>query len=98
VGVQRDVPRVAPVQLAVVERGHLAGGRAGLVAAQRLAPDVEHVAQGERAVYRRLDVDDAVSGVRVQPVQAVAAGDERALRRLLALRARNADTRRHLAG
>ena len=45
---ERDVPGVAPVDRAVVDRGHRAAGRADLVRAERLAPDVEEVPQGVR--------------------------------------------------
>src|SRR6516162_5825070 len=78
--VQRDVPRVALPDLPVVDGLHVPALRAELVRAERLAPDVEEVTQGVGALDRGLDVDDAVGGVRVQPVEARAALDERALR------------------
>jgi len=71
------VVRVAVVGFAVhpnLER--LAGRRVqavGLRAIQIHAPDIEELPQRERAMlYRRLDVDDAVGGVRMQPIQACA--------------------------
>jgi imidazole glycerol-phosphate synthase subunit HisF len=97
VRVQRDVTRVALVHLPVVDGHHVPLGRADLVRSQRLAPDVEEVAQCVGALGRRLDVDDAVSGVRVQPVEACAGLDERALRGVRGLRAGNADAGRDLA-
>ncbi len=95
---ERDVARVALVDLAVVEGHHGPGGRAGPVGAERLAPLVEEVAQGEGPLDRRLDVDDAVRGVRVQPVETVPVGCERAVRGGLGLRPRDADGRRDLPG
>jgi imidazole glycerol-phosphate synthase subunit HisF len=97
VRVQRDVTRVALVHLPVVDGHHVPLGRADLVRAERLAPDIEKVAQRVGAVDRRLDVDDAVSGVCVQPVEARAGLDERALRGVGGLRAGNADGSRDLA-
>jgi cyclase len=97
VRVQRDVARVALVHLPVVDGHHVPLGRADLVRAERLAPYVEEVAQGEGALDRRLDVDDAIGGVRVQPVEARAGLDERALRGVRGLRAGNADGGRDLA-
>src|SRR5260370_472889 len=76
---ERDVRGVALVHLAVVDHGNVPAGRAGLARPERLAPFVEEVAQGVGALNRRLDVDDAVRGVGVQPVEAVPAGAERAL-------------------
>jgi imidazole glycerol-phosphate synthase subunit HisF len=97
VRVQRDVTRVALVHLPVVDGHHVPLGRADLVRAERLAPDVEEVAQRVGALDRRLDVDDAVSGVRVQPVEARAGLDERALRGVRGLRTGDADAGRDLA-
>jgi hypothetical protein len=48
-------------------------------------------------VHRGLDVDDAVGGVGVQPVEAGAAGDERALGGVLGLGAGDSDAGRDLA-
>ena len=73
-------------------------GGAGLGRAQRLAPLVEDLAQGESALDRGLDVDDAVGGVRVQPVQAGPARDEGAVGGGLGLRSGDADARGDLAG
>jgi cyclase len=97
VRVQRDVTRVALVHLPVVDGHHVPLGRSDLVRAEWLAPYVKEVAQGEGALDRRLDVDDAVGGVRVQPVEARAGLDERALRGVRGLRAGNADGGRDLA-
>src|SRR5260370_291730 len=52
VRVQRDVPRVALVDLPVVDGHHVPAGRAHLVRAQRLAPLVEEVTQGVGALDR----------------------------------------------
>ena len=98
VGVQRDVARVALVHLPVVDGYHVPAGRADLVRAERLAPYVEEVAQRVGALDRGLDVDDAVGGVRVQPVEAGAGLDERSLRRVRGLRAGDADGGRDLPG
>jgi imidazole glycerol-phosphate synthase subunit HisF len=98
VRVERDVARVALVDLAVVDRGHVPSRRADLVRPERLAPLIEEVPQGVGAVDRRLDVDDAVGGVRVQPVEARAAANVRPLRGLLGLRPGNADGGRDLTG
>jgi imidazole glycerol-phosphate synthase subunit HisF len=95
---ERDVARVALEHLAVVEGHHVPGLRPDPVGAERLAPYVEEVAQGVGPLDGRLDVDDAVGGVRVQPVKAGSAGDERALGGGLGLRSRDADGRRDLAG
>ena len=96
--VQRDVPRVALPDLPVVDGRHVPLGRADLVRAERLAPYVEEVTQGVGALDRRLNVDDAVGGVRVQPVEARAGLDERALRTLRGLRSGDADAGRDLPG
>jgi imidazole glycerol-phosphate synthase subunit HisF len=94
---QRDVTRVAQEDLPVVDGHHVPARRADLVRAERLAPDIEEVAQRVGALDRRLDVDDAVGGVRVQPVEARAGLDERAVRGVRGLRAGNADGGRDLA-
>jgi hypothetical protein len=60
--------------LPVVEDGDVALRRTNLVSAERQAPLVEEVPEGKAPVDRRLDVDDAVGGVRVQPVKALAGG------------------------
>src|SRR5690242_5008911 len=76
----RDVARVAVIDLVVVDRGDVPLLRADLTGPQRLSPYLEEVAQREGPVDRRLGVDDAVGGVRVQPVEALPVADERALR------------------
>ena len=96
-GVQRNVTQVALVPLTVVDGDDRAFGGPDLVRPERLAPLVEEVAQGVGAVDRGLDMDDAVGGMRMQPVKAGAAGDERALRGLLGLCARDPDGGRDLA-
>jgi imidazole glycerol-phosphate synthase subunit HisF len=98
VRVQRDVPRVALVDLPVVDGHHVAAGRAHLVRAQRLAPLVKEVTQGVGALDRGLDVDDAVGSVRVQPVKARAGLDERPLRGVRGLGPGDADGGRDLPG
>src|SRR5207248_3287712 len=95
---ERDVAWVAPVHLAVVERRDVALGRPGLVRAERLAPFVEEVPQRVGAVDRRLDVHDAVGGVAVQPVKALPAADEFALRAVLAGGSGYPDAGRDLSG
>src|SRR5450755_3233606 len=93
---QRDRPRILGPRLAIDERRDLAGGGPDLVGAQRLAPLVEEVAEGVDPRARRLDVDDAVGGVRVKPVVALLSAVEQTLRRLLRHRADQADRRREL--
>jgi imidazole glycerol-phosphate synthase subunit HisF len=78
VRIERDITRVALIHLAVVDGNHVSGFVAHLVRPERQAPFIEEVTQGVGAMDRGLDVDDAVGGVRVQPVEAGAAGDERA--------------------
>ncbi len=95
---ERDVPRAALEDLAVVDRHHVPGSRADPAGAQGLAPLVEEVAQGVGPVHRGLDVDDAVGGVRVQPVEAGSLFDERARRGGLGHRSRDADGGRDLPG
>jgi hypothetical protein len=65
---ERDVARVALVDLAVVEGGDAALRRTDLVSAERQAPLVEEVPERKAPPDRRLEVDDAVGDVRVQPV------------------------------
>src|SRR6185437_10471756 len=79
VRVEGDVAGVARVALAVVDRGNTAGDRAQLMRPEGQAPLVEEVAQDVGAPDRGLDVNDAVGGRGVQPVEAGATGDERAL-------------------
>ncbi len=98
VGGERDVAGVALVQAAVVDRGDMPAGRPDLPRPERQAPLVEEVAQGVDAVHRRLDVDNAVGGMGVQPVEAVPADDERALGGVLRLRPGDPDPGRDLAG
>ena len=64
--------------------------------AERLAPDVEEIAQCVGALHGRLDVNDPVSGVSVERVEAAAAAHERALGTLRRLRARDPDAIRDL--
>ena len=66
--------------------------------AKGLAPLVEKVAQGVGAPDRGLDVNDAIGGMGVQPVEAGTAGDERALRGALGLCAGDPDPGGDLAG
>src|SRR5215467_7268400 len=77
---ERDVARVALVQVAVVDRGDVALGRADLAGPEWLAPLGEEAVQRARVLRRRLDVNEAVRGMSVQPVEAAPAADERALR------------------
>ena len=95
---ERDVPRVTLEDLAVVDRHHVPASRANLGGAERLPPLVEEVAQRVGPVHRGLDVDDAVSSVRVQPVEAGPLFDERADRGGLGYRTRDADGGRDLPG
>src|SRR6266516_7110546 len=93
-GMSRGFPLIP---LAVVDRRDRTGGRAHLSRAERLPPFVEEVAQRVGALNGRLDGDDAVRGVGVQPVEATAAGDEGALRGVLGLGAGDPDPGRDLA-
>jgi len=95
---ERDVPRVALEDLAVVDRHHVPAGRADLAGAERLPPLVEEVAQRVGPVHRGLDVDDAVGGVRMQPVEAGSLLDERARRGGLRHRPGDADGGWYLPG
>src|SRR5579862_9429737 len=74
VRLERDRARVARERLSVnprLQRLALARTRrGGNGPAERLAPHPEEVIEDERAILRRLDVDDAVGRVRVQPVDA----------------------------
>src|SRR5258705_4177206 len=81
-GVERDVARVALIHLAVVDRHDMALDRPERRWSERLAPLVEEVAKRVGAVDRRLDVDDAVRRMGVQPVQAGSSPGKRALRAL----------------
>jgi hypothetical protein len=96
--IQRNVARIGRIPLAVIDGDDLPGGRADLVRAERLAPYVEEITERVGPLDRGLDVDDAVGGVGVQPVEAGAAGDERALRGALGLSAGDPDGGRDLAG
>src|SRR5262249_24432264 len=80
-----DVAGVAVVELAVVDDRDVPLGRANLAGPQRLAPYVEEVAERVGPADWRLGMDDAVAGVRVQPVEAFPAAGERALRCVLGL-------------
>jgi len=93
-----DGAGVAVVELPVEDRRDLPGRRADPAGAERLTPHVEEVAQREPPLDRRLDVDQSVGGVRVQPVEAAAAPDERPGLVSLDLRAGDADAARDLAG
>ena len=75
----------------------MAARGANLVSAQGLAPLVEEVAEREAAPDRRLDVDDAVWCVRLQPVEARPRIDLPPFRALGFLRPRDADPGGHLA-
>src|SRR4029077_3510359 len=98
VSVQRDVARIALIDLPVVDGHHVPAGRADLVRTEWLAPYVEEVTQGVGALDRGLDVDDAVGGVRVQPVKARAGLDERPLWGVRGLGPGDADGGRELPG
>src|SRR6185312_12329631 len=88
---------VALEHLPVHDHGHLPVRRAHLGRPERLPPLVEELAERIGALHRRLDVDDPVGRMGVQPVEAGPRVDERARRRLLGDRVRDADPRRHLA-
>src|SRR5207253_7263662 len=79
----RDRAWVAREGVAVEVGGDGAGRRAHAARAERLAPDVEVVAERVGALDRRLDVDDPVARVAVQPVEARSRGDEGAFGCLL---------------
>jgi imidazole glycerol-phosphate synthase subunit HisF len=78
VRIERDIARVALIHLAVVDGDHVSGCLADLVRPEWQAPFIEEVTQGVGAMDGGFDVNDAVGGVRVQPVEAGSAGDERA--------------------
>src|ERR1035437_8173285 len=88
---ERDVPDALGPQLAVHEGGDLALRRPHFGRAERLVPFVEEVAQGVDPPRRGLDVDDPVGSVGVQPVDALAAGGDRAAGGLILDRAGNPD-------
>src|ERR1700722_5064636 len=69
-GAERRVARVAGEQAAVHDHGHLSAGRANLVRSEGLVPLVEEITERIGPLHRRLDVDDPVRGVGVQPVEA----------------------------
>src|SRR5260370_8738378 len=94
--VERGIRRVAAVNLAVLDGCDPSMGGPDLRRAERLAPLGKEIAEGVFAVNWRLDVNDPVGGMRVQPVEAVPAGDEGALGSVLGNRARDADASRHL--
>src|SRR5438132_9166707 len=73
---ERDRRGISGVTLAVDIRDHPSALRADLARAQWLPPDVEELAQRERLGRRRLDMDDPVARVGVEPVEALTAGDE----------------------
>src|ERR1700687_1153185 len=74
---KRDLARVPPIALTVVDGRDGAGGRPDLGRAQGLSPHVEEVAEGIDALDRRLDVDDSIGRVGVQPVEAAPGAHER---------------------
>ena len=76
-----DVARVARPGLAVHDRRHVALRRADLIAAQRLAPHLEEVAERERPLLGRLDVDQPVGVAGAEPRDAVLGGQRRTGRR-----------------
>ena len=79
-----DVAQIAEVDLAVEEGGHLTVGWSNLVGTKGLTPDGEEVTEGIVVpLHRRLDVNDPVFGVGVQPVEAATGPDKWALRGLL---------------
>ena len=98
VRIERDIARVALIHVAVVDGDHVSGRLADLVRPEWQAPFIEEVTQGVGAMDGGFDVNDAVGGVRVQPVEAGTAGDERARRGLLSLRPGDADGGRDLTG
>ncbi len=71
---QRDGSRVSCKRAAIHVGTDLMGGirleRRNLASAEWLPPDGEELAQGVGVVCRRLHVDHAVGGVRVQPKEA----------------------------
>src|SRR3984893_19274219 len=80
---------VARKRLAVNKGRHRPMLRSDLRRAQRLVPDIEVVAQRVHALARRLDVDDPVRRVGMQPVEALAGYNECAGRGLDDLRGWN---------
>jgi hypothetical protein len=85
VGLQCNLTRVTTRPLAVHIGDHESRGARSLAAAQRLTPDREEVAKRKRSLHRRLDVNDPVTGVRVQPVKARTRNDKAPLGALLDL-------------
>src|SRR5205807_9825851 len=87
----------AGVGLAPVEGRDRARHGAGLGGAERLAPDVEELAEGVAALRRGLDMDHPVRHVGVQPVETLPADHERVAVRLLRDGVGDADAERDLA-
>jgi len=79
-GEQWNASRASQVATAVEEGGHLAPGGADPRRTQRFVPDVEEIAERVGADNRRLDVDDPVGCVRVQPEKRRTADRERSSR------------------
>src|SRR5260221_4519544 len=77
-GVQRDVARVALIDLAVVDRHDMALDLPDRRWPERLAPLIEEVAQRGGAADRRLDMAHAGRRMDVQPVHARSALSDRA--------------------
>ncbi len=95
---QRDLSRVTFEQATVVDCGYVARGWPNSVGSELLSPHVEEVPEREGANHGRLDVDDPVRRVSVQPIEAAAATDEDSLRSAHRLRAFDSHPVRDAAG
>ena len=84
--------------LAVVERSNRTFGRPYVVRPKRLPPDVEELPEMVGGRDRRLDMDDAVGCMCVEPVEARTCPDERALGSWLGRWICNSHGGRHLLG
>src|SRR5437764_8672713 len=73
-----DSAGVAGEDASVEERGNRSVRRAHAAACEWLAPDVEEFTERVRALGRRLDVDDSVGSMRVQPRERRRETDHRA--------------------
>ena len=82
---ERDFPKCTVVLLAIDVSRDCPLRQTYLAGRQRLLPDVEELAKGKRRRLRAFNVNDAIGGMRVQPVEACPGGNERTVGRILDL-------------